>query len=304
MPCKIQAGWIFCLWPFFVLHAQKGPLADQFDAARAFAHVEKQVSFGPRPPGSTGIQLARQYLSEELRRHGIKTREQSFQANTPTGPIQFTNLMATLPGKSSLFARPHPLIILGSHYDTKWFPKQRFVGANDSASSTATLLEIGRILSLNPQALGSTDVTLMFFDGEEAFREYDAADGLYGSRHCAANLGRDTSRAKAMILLDMIGDRDLNVEISRGEPGLAAKVLEAARLAGCRDLFSLMDHELLDDHVPFKQRGIPSICLIDFQYGPQNRWWHTPDDSMDKISAESLRAIGKTTLHLLELLAK
>jgi Zn-dependent M28 family amino/carboxypeptidase len=189
---------------------------------------------------------------------------------------------------------------IGSHYDTKWLPKIRFVGANDAASSTGCLLEIARVLS---QIQLGRDVAVVFFDGEEAFERYSEKDGLYGSRHLASTLkdGGSLRHLKGVIVLDMIGDKDLKITIAAGgDPGLSRAIFEAAEALGWRDHFALMSTALTDDHEPFQKEGVPSIDLIDFNYGPDNAFWHTPQDTLENISPRSLEIAGKTVLKMLE----
>jgi len=272
--------------------AAAGAQAPRLDARRAFRHVERLVAIGPRPSGSPEIKKARAYIVDELGRVGLHVREQPFTAETPDGPIPMVNVIGEIRGR-----RPE-VIVLASHYDTKYFPRFRFVGANDSGSSTGLLLELARALAAGrPQ----WSYWCVFFDGEEARREWSATDGIHGSRHFAGRLQatRDVRRVKAGLVLDMIGDADLNIRREGASTPWLVEVLWAtARRLGYQRHF--LDEVLLveDDHAPLVRLGIPAALLIDFDYGGrgQNAYWHTPEDTLDKISPESLRIVGEVVL--------
>jgi len=178
-----------------------------------------------------------------------------------------------------------------------------FEGANDSASSSGLLLELVRVL----QAAGPLPVNIgiAFFDGEECRHSYTARDGLHGSRHAARALclNRRMDQVRAVIILDMIGDSNLTVTIPRNcTPDLATRVFRAAAAEKVRNKFSLMAGALLDDHQPFLEAGMPSVVLIDFEYGSapgRNDYWHTPQDTLDKLSAKSLGIIGRVVIRML-----
>ena len=196
------------------------------------------------------------------------------------------------------------VIIIGSHYDTKWFDRFRFVGANDGGSSTGVLLELARVASAQP------NLWFVFFDGEEAMVEYSADDGLWGSKHFVVELKRtgQAEQIKAMVLLDMVGGAHLEIGIpSNGDGALIQQVFDASRAAGTRDHFEYRGGALLDDHEPFLEAGIPAVDLIDFTYGSRpglNDYWHTEQDTLDKISPQSLEIVGRTTLRLLDSLMR
>lgn len=283
----------------------QGPAASElwreFSGARAFAHAEKLVAFGPRPSGSPALEQSRQYLEAELAASGFIVERQTFREETPRGPIEFVNLVARFRG-----AGPRdPRAIVCTHYDTKYFADILFVGANDGGSGTAALVELARVLALRPDFARRFE--LVFFDGEEAtvnfspFDGLDAApriDGLHGSRHYARIL-RDTGRAKQFrlgVLWDMIGDRDLGVTLpSDSPPKLTRGIFSSAEALKLRSKFHLMGGALLDDHVPLNRAGIPTIDLIDFDFPP----WHTAGDTIATISPESLEVVGRVTLHYL-----
>ena len=273
---------------------------EDFSGQRAFAHVETLVNFGPRPSGSPELAKTGDYIATRLRECGLTVEEQIFTAPTPRGTIKFRNIIGKTRTQRGGAAG---VVVIGSHYETKWFEKFRFVGANDGGSSTGALLELAKVASAQP------DLWFVFFDGEEAMVEYDQADGLYGSKHFVAELKRtgQAERIKAMVLLDMVGDKSLKIEIpSNGDGPLIQKVFDASRAAGTRDYFGYRGEVLLDDHEPFVEAGIPAVDLIDYPYGSKpglNDYWHTEQDTLDKISPRSLEIVGQTTLQLMNSLA-
>jgi Zn-dependent M28 family amino/carboxypeptidase len=266
-----------------------------FDGQKAYEQVEKVVGFGPRPSGSTALDQSAGYIKQQLQGYGLTVEEQVFTAATPYGPKQFRNIIAKTSIQHSGSDR---VIIFGSHYDTKLMTNITFVGANDGGSSTGVLLEMARVAAEQP------DLWLVFFDGEEAMVEYGDQDGLWGSRFFVEELKRknQVKSIKALVLLDMIGDKDLNASVTGS---LVQPVFDASRAAGYRDYFSYRGNSILDDHVPFLLAGIPAVDLIDFEFGSApglNDFWHTEKDTLDKISPHSLEVVGRTTLRLLSLL--
>jgi glutaminyl-peptide cyclotransferase len=269
----------------------------EFSGAKAMAHVETQINFGPRPSGSKELASARQAIIAALKEAGWVAEEQAFTGDTPHGPIAFVNVIARHPGLEGRTPNPSAQkAIVCSHYDTKRFSTIRFVGASDAASSTGALLELARVLNLDPQLAGQ--IELVFFDGEEAVQQFTETDGLYGSRHYAEQLAK-ADRAKQFkfaILWDMIGDKDLTITLPPDSPrDLADGILASADSLGLRQHFGYYRQTILDDHVPLARRGIKAIDLIDFDYMP----WHTADDKREKLSEESLQKVGAVTLHYL-----
>ncbi|MEI6084505.1 MAG: M28 family peptidase [Verrucomicrobiota bacterium] len=267
-----------------------------FDGRRAMAHVETMVRIGPRPAGSPLLTKTATYISSQLEEAGLTAHEQVFTSPSPRGPLQFRNVVA----KTS---RPQgstgQVIIVASHFDTKYLPDINFVGANDGASSSGALLEIARCATSQP------DIWFVFFDGEEAIREYDTNDGLVGSKFFVEQLKGDdqVKWIKAVIVLDMIGDANLKITLPANSSGpLVQQTFDAARDLGYRDYFELGHSATVDDHVPFLRAGIPAIDLIDFQFGSApglNDYWHTEKDTLDKLSVRSLEIVGQTTLRLI-----
>ena len=256
------------------------------------------VAIGPRYAGSPGAEKTAEWIRSRIRPEpGWTLSVDEFTDRTPAGEKVFRNVILDIPGAKKDF------LIVGTHYDTKYFPGSvRFDGANDGASGTAALLAMIRALSGVRLPMG---VRFLFFDGEEALHSYSEIDGLHGSRRAAARLVADgeVSRCRAMILLDMIGDRGLDIGVPSDTPdGLYRIAAEAARRIGAGSVLFRSRSVMVDDHVPFRDLGIPSIDLIDFHYGPANAFWHTPEDTLDKISAESIRTAAGLALEMIRIL--
>jgi Zn-dependent M28 family amino/carboxypeptidase len=266
--------------------AQSAP-AMKFDSGRAYEHLRRQVGFGPRPAGSAALAQTRQYILAELKASGIEAREDAWDATTPLGRVRMVNIIATIPGRRA------DRIALATHYDTKLVREFRFVGASDSASSTAAVLELGRLLKGRANEF---TIELLFFDGEEAVVEwYRNNDNTYGSRHYVETAQKAGTLAglKALILLDMIGDRNLAIRRdSNSTPWLTDLVWAAAGRLGYRAHFLNEQTTIEDDHLPFTKAGIPSIDIIDLDYPA----WHTAQDDLDQVSARSLQIVGDTVL--------
>jgi len=268
-----------------------------FSGERALYEAHALVAVGPRVATTEGARRAAAHLRDRLQLHGVEAEIDTFADRTPQGRQPFCNVIGRLPGKQP------GLILLGSHFDTKAGVGATFQGANDSASSSGALLELARVLAASGWA--GPELQFVFFDGEEALHNYGASDGLHGSRHHANRLVRERRAGQVLgvIVLDMIGDRDLNVTIPRnGAPALAARVLRAAQAEGVRHRFALYPYEIGDDHEPFLKAGMPAVDLIDFTFGSapeRNDYWHTLDDTVDKLSGESLATVGRVVLRLL-----
>ncbi len=257
------------------------------DGAAALRDVERLVAIGPRVAGSPGGEKARAYIVGELRKAGVEAEVQPFEDVTPHGRMRMANVVARLPGRRA------DVVALAGHYDTKLFKSFRFVGANDGGSSAALLIELARRLSKAPHEY---TVWLVWFDGEEAREAWTATDSLYGSRHLAAELERAGRLPRALVLVDMIGDRDLNIRRDTYSTSWLNDILwaSAARLGhGKHFLNDPLPVE--DDHVPFLKVGVPAALLIDFDFPP----WHTAGDTLDKVSAQSLAVVGDVLLDAL-----
>ena len=271
--------------------ASEAKIWQEFSGEKALADVQRLVDLGPHPAGSDAIGKARDYIEAQLRQSGWQVIRQAFTDDTPRGKIHFVNLIARFAGDGT----QAPSFLLCSHYDTKLFDTIRFVGANDGGSSTGLLLELARVLGQHPNL--ARKVELAFFDGEEAFENFSATDGLYGSRYFARQLqGDDAKKIRGGILFDMIGDRSLDITLPPDSPSLLAQdVFAAAEALKLRKYFTYLDRDLIDDHAPLNAIGIPTIDIIDFNYPS----WHTAGDTMDKISAQSLQIVGSVALYYL-----
>ncbi len=273
-----------------------------FDGERAFNNVKTQVEFGPRPAGSAANEKAREHIIRELNSYGLKTTLEEFTGNTPRGKVKFKNVVAELPGES-----PN-VIIIASHFDTKPFKEFTFVGANDGGSSTGALLEIARVLASEKEQKRKFTYWFVFFDGEEAFcHEWsecmDGKDNTYGSRYMANRLKKEKqlSRVKAMILLDMMGDKDLTIPREEGSSQWLVEAIwgTAQQLGHAKEFPSRPSSVGDDDHMPFLRAGVPAVDIIDFEYGSapgENDYWHTKEDTLDKISPRSLKIVGDVVL--------
>jgi Peptidase family M28 len=271
----------------------------EFSGGRAMEEVKRQAEIGPRPSGSAELELGRKHIISVLEPLGWEVERQEFTDQTPRGPIKFANIIARF---SADGVRPVPAntqrAILCSHYDTKRFSTIRFVGANDGASSTGALLELARVLALDPAL--AAKIELVFFDGEEAIVQFTETDGFYGSRHYAKAL-RDSKRNTQFvfgILWDMIGEADLKITLPPDSPaGVTNGILASATAVGTRERFTYWDRQIGDDHVMLNVIArVPTVDLIDIDYA----WWHTADDTLERLSPASLEMVGMTTLHFIQ----
>lgn len=267
-------------------------LWEQFSGENALRHVQQLVDYGPRPPESEAIEKSRTYLTKELEGFGWRVAPQSFIDETPRGKVKFVNLVATFGTGAGTKATPS--FLLCSHYDTKTFATARFVGANDGGSSTGLLLEMARVLAQQPDL--ARKMQLVFFDGEEAYVNFTATDGLYGSRYFARQISSAAHQFRGGILFDMVGDRSLTITLPPDSPSeMTLGIFAAAEALKVRQHFTYSQSGITDDHTPLNAAGIPTIDLIDFDFPA----WHTPEDTMDKISAESLGIVGSVAIRYL-----
>lgn len=268
-----------------------------FDGKRAFADLERICAVGPRPPGSPEAAQVRDLIRSELEACGVPSKEYPFEANTPLGPRSMVNVAGFVKGTED------GIIILGNHYDSKYFPDFRFVGANDGGSTTAWMIEMAR--ALGPEREGRS-VWLVWFDGEEAFKEWTDTDSLYGSREFVRELRKQgkVQSVAAMINVDMIGDTYLGVFRDSGAPAwLSNLIWSTAGGLGYSGHFLPRSMLIQDDHMPFRLAGIPAINLIDYEYGgsrlDHTNLWHTPNDTIEHVSADSLQVVGDVIYHAL-----
>jgi len=278
------------------------PAQQRFNGAKALDYARQFVAIGPRWPTSQGHVRAEAFLRSHFRHDQLE--EDTFTAMTPIGPVAMRNFIARFPGKKN------GVIVLATHYETNyWLRNINFVGANDGGATTGLLLAISdqlRALTANGKKLDGYSVWLVFDDGEESILPtWTDSDSLYGTRHLAAKWAANGTlgRVKAFILADMIGDRDLDIQRESQSTGwLVDLVRQAAKRFGDERYFFKQTMEVSDDHQPFIRRGVPSIDIIDLNYGPNNSYHHTAKDTMDKISAHSLAIDGDVFLETIRLI--
>jgi hypothetical protein len=273
------------------------PLVATFNGERALDHVRKQIEFGPRPPDTPQLAKTRAYIVNELKSYGLTVSLDEFSASTPQGEKKMANITGEIAGESKT------LILITSHYDTKFYKDMYFVGANDPAASVATLLEIGRVLG-SAKEKPKVTYRLVFFDGEEALCEgWDDCgneqnpDHTYGSRHYVSKLraANELANTGALILLDMMGYKNLEL----GRDTLSSRWLQdiiwqTGRELGYDKIFVDRQEGVGgDDHEPFLNSGVASVDLIQLNSYP---YWHKADDTVDKISAQSMKVVGETVL--------
>jgi Zn-dependent M28 family amino/carboxypeptidase len=268
----------------------------QFDGAKALAYTREYVAIGPRWIGSPGHAKAEAFLKDQFRRDQLE--EDTFTTDTPAGAMTMHNFIVKFPGKRD------GIIVLASHYETN-YPLRNipYVGANDGGSTTGLLIEMANYL--RGRTLDGYSVWLVFTDGEEAIKSWSDTDSVYGSRHLAVKWQSDGTlkRIKAFILADMLGDRDLDVQRDMNStPWLEDLIYQAASQYGWQSYFFENKTYDEDDHLPFVHRGVPCADLIDLNYGYGNSYWHTVEDTMDKLSAKSLTIAGDTILETIHLL--
>jgi glutaminyl-peptide cyclotransferase len=262
-----------------------------FDGAAAYEFTAKLVSFGPRPPASEAIGKTQEYIASQLQSFGCRVDRDAFNAQTPIGTLAMKNIVAKIPGTGQ------GIILLMTHYDTKRI--ENFVGAEDGGSSTGLMLEMARVLCARPPQPNS--VWIAFLDGEETQATFDwsDSDSVYGSRELAARMAvsGDLKKIKAVILADMVGQKNLHILRDSSSPKwLTDLIWRTATRLGYQDVFESRETGTSDDHVPFLRRGVPAIDLIDLNDYTAEGYWHTPQDTMDKISPRSLAIVGQVIL--------
>ncbi len=262
---------------------------------RAMQYVKEIVAFGSRPPGSPGHAKVEEYILSKLK--GVEVEQDKFAAQTPVGKFAINNIIAKFPGKKD------GIIVVAGHYDTNYPLPKTYVGANDGGSSTALLLALAD--QLRGKQRDGYSVWLVWTDGEEAFVKWTDADSLYGTRHLAQKWQQDgtAKRVKAFILVDMIGDADLDIQRdTNSTPWLSDVVYQAASDLGYQSHFFQQTIGIEDDHIPFAKIGIPVVDLIDYDYGYNNVFHHTPEDTVDKLSPQSMAIAGDVVLETIRLL--
>ena len=272
------------------------PNPPSINADRTFDYVKQIVAFGPRPIGSENHKKLENYIYSHLK--GDQVEDDAFIADTPEGKLPVRNIIAKYPGTRD------GIIVIAGHYDTNYpLRNSGYVGANDGGSSTAILLEFAN--QFRGKKLDGYSVWLVWTDGEEAVKTWTATDSLYGVRHLADKWEKDGTlkKIKAVLLEDMIGDADLNIEHDdNSTQWLESMVYQAATRLGYQSHFFGRETAIEDDHLPFVRRGVPSADLIDLDYGYNNVFHHTPQDTLDKLSPKSLQIVGSVTLETIRLL--
>jgi glutaminyl-peptide cyclotransferase len=276
-----------------------------FDGAKALEHVRKLVEIGPRPPGSDGIHRAQDYIVGQLKSFGCQVEEHDFTGSTPLGDIAMKNIIAKVPSTG------RDIVLYTTHYDT--LRMANFVGADDGGSGTGTMLELARVFC-GRQAKGALNLWIVFFDGEEAQDnwadrnsvQWMATNSTFGSREMAASmaLSGDLERVKAMILADMIGSFDLKIKRdTNSTPWLTDLIWATAARLGYANVFvNEGTVTSLDDHLSFIHRGVPGCDIIDFDIA--TTYWHTPEDTLDKVDPRSLAVVGHVFVETLPALEK
>jgi glutaminyl-peptide cyclotransferase len=267
------------------------------DGEYALKKVSDIYGIGPRPSGSEGARRAAEFIKNEIKKYGLSPATDEWIEKTPSAAeTVFRNITVVIPGKRNNY------IIIGSHYDTKKIETvPEFSGANDGASSSGLLLTLIQAVKNNPAPPPLT-LKFAFFDGEECFYQYNDSDGLFGSRRMAGKLkeSEKSSNCRAVIILDMVGDKELNISIpSNSDADLADRIMKIAEEINRGKYFTKSNISIIDDHTPFHKLGIPAVDIIDFEYGKNNRFWHTRADTIDKISPDSLKISGDVVMRLI-----
>jgi glutaminyl-peptide cyclotransferase len=265
------------------------------DAKRAFEYTREVTAFGPRYLGSENHKKLERFIIDHLK--GDQVEDDAFTADTVEGKFPVRNIIAKFPGTKD------GIIVIIGHYDTVYALRNSgFVGANDGGSSTAILLEYANQLRKKRDGYS---VWLVWTDGEEAVRHWTNTDSVYGARHLAEKWEKDGTlkKIKALMVMDMIGDADLDIaRNTKGAPWLLDLIYSAAERGGYQSHFYAQEGPIEDDHVPFFDRGVPCADVIDLDYGYNNVFWHSPQDTMDKLSSKSLQIVGDTILETIRLL--
>jgi glutaminyl-peptide cyclotransferase len=291
----------------FAAPAQKAATSGQVSGQAIYALTQQLLAVAPkRFNGSPGHLAAENFIKDHFKPEAAKGNFETdqFTAKTPAGIQTMRNYIVRFPGKKD------GIIVLATHYETNYPLRDiAFVGANDGACTTALLIELGAYFRAHPPQ--GYSIWLLFDDGEEAVQSWSPSDSLYGTRHLAAKWYADgtLNRVKAFLLADMIGDKDLNIDRDdMSTPWLEDLLVVAAKNTGhSAYIFKNNVEGLGDDHVPFKQRGVPVLDLIDIDYGPHTEqlpdgYHHTAYDTIDKISPKSLQISADLFLELIRLI--
>jgi len=276
---------------------EENTVIPEINGDSALKKVTEIYEIGPRSSGSEGARKTADFIINEIKKYGLSPETDQWVEKTPSdSETTFRNVTTVIPGKTKDY------MIIGSHYDTKKLESvPEFAGANDGASSTGLLLSLIKAVKDNPTTPPVT-VEFAFFDGEECICQYNDNDGLFGSRRMASKLkvARNAPTCRAVIILDMIGDKDLNISLSsNSDPVLTDNIIKIAGERNWKKYFTRSNANIIDDHTPFHKLGIPAVDIIDFEYGENNRYWHTRADTIDKISQDSLKIVGDLVISLI-----
>jgi glutaminyl-peptide cyclotransferase len=277
--------------------APKTSAALAFSGQKAYDFTSALVAFGPRPPDTDAIRRTQKYMRDQLQSFGCKVDTDDFHAQTPVGTLAMENIVAKIPGSSP------SIILLATHYDTDTLTPAdqkmtNFVGADDGGSSTGLMLEMARVLCGKPQP---ATIWIAFLDGEEALKHWDLkTDSVYGSRELAARLAvaGELPRVKAFVLADMVGAKELHLAREDNSTPWLADIIwtQAAKMGDAGVFVPQSVGGIEDDHMPFVERKVPCVDIIDLDVDHDVPYWHTPQDTMDKISVKSLQVVGDVIL--------
>ncbi len=282
-------------------------LAAPIEFSEADAHVALAAASNlverctPRDAGTVRGRLAAEWILDRVSRTGADATLDKFRAPTPDGERTFANVMVEFPGTKTNAA----WIVVMSHFDTMPGIGDGFQGANDGASTSGML--VAMTAALRRAGRQPENIALVWTDGEECRRSYGPNDGFQGSRHLAETFRARQRQVKAAICVDMLGDKNLNITIpANTTPVLKDIALAAAKRIGVANKITVKDDIVVkDDHSAFLELGYPSIDLIDFDFGSApglNDWWHTPNDTIDKVSTASLLISGRILAEILNVL--
>ena len=268
---------------------------NSIDGNKVMQYVKEVVAIGSRPVGSPGHTKLEQLIHSKLK--GNQVEDDTFTTQTPVGSFKINNIIAKFPGKKD------GIIVVAGHYDTNYPLPKSYVGANDGGSSTALLLALADYFRSKPP--DGYSVWLLWTDGEEAFVKWSETDSLYGTRHLAQKWQQDgtAKQIKAFLLVDMIGDADLDIQKeTKSTPWLSELVFKAASNLGYQSHFYQLQGAIDDDHLPMLKAGIPAVDIIDLDYGYNNAYHHSPQDTIDKLSPKSLAIAGDVVLETIRLI--
>lgn len=288
------------------------PKAPKVDGKRAFQFTSDFVAIGPRPLGSEGHKRAVDFITSKLKDAGASVDYDQFETQTAAGKFPVNNIIGKIQGKKD------GIIVIAGHYETNLPTSEdlkgataageKFVGANDGGSTTGLMIELANVLNKQKGSAATLDgysVWFLFTDAEEATVKWSDADSVYGSKHLAQKWQQDGTarKVKAFLLLDMIGDKDLDVlREDNSTPWLEDVIYRAAQRLGTQSHFFAQHGGIEDDHKPFAAVGIPVADIIDLDYGPGNIYHHTSQDTMDKLSPQSLQVVGDVVLEAIRAL--